>query len=279
MRTLLFDGSYPITSPYGFRVLNGKKEFHDGVDFGMPVGTPIKAPQDGIVHTAGVVDTFNSNSPNLGVLIHARSGVYYTVFHLSKVLVKKGDRVFKGQTIALSGNTGLSTGPHLHFGVYRQPWRYAIDPTNFYIITNTMNENEIIQLRNFYNAKDKVYQSQLFTKLEQDEQNAFMSWDGDNNDAPDLEFLANRIVALRQELHEQQNKKQQPTTSIADLIPNNGITSTISTLILSIGSILLAFGILEPNQVQKIADPQIINALGAIITTAGFIYNHLRYKK
>lgn len=109
-----FSGTYPVTSPFGPRIhpVYGYERFHSGVDFGTPLGTPILAVLDGVVVTAGPGGGYG----NVVIIKHANN--LSTVYgHLSKVLVKPGDFVKQGQTIALSGNTGVSTGPHLHFEV------------------------------------------------------------------------------------------------------------------------------------------------------------------
>ncbi|MCR5084171.1 MAG: peptidoglycan DD-metalloendopeptidase family protein [Succinivibrionaceae bacterium] len=83
---------------------------HNGTDFGVPVGTPVLSTADGIVVKA----TYNRAAGYFVVIRHRDP--YTTVYmHLSKLMVKPGQHVKMGQTIARSGNTGLSTGPHLHF--------------------------------------------------------------------------------------------------------------------------------------------------------------------
>lgn len=83
---------------------------HKGVDFGIPNGTPIVAPSDGVVEHVAY------QARGAGRYIKIKHGHITTVYmHLSKTLVKPGQRVKKGERIALSGNTGGSTGPHLHY--------------------------------------------------------------------------------------------------------------------------------------------------------------------
>lgn len=83
---------------------------HNGTDFAVRVGTPILAPADGVVDTARY-----SKSAGYYIVLRHR-GSYSTVYmHLSKLNVKPGQRVKIGTVIARSGNTGLSTGPHLHY--------------------------------------------------------------------------------------------------------------------------------------------------------------------
>lgn len=83
---------------------------HKGVDFGIPTGTPIVAPSDGVVEHVAY------QAKGAGRYIKIKHGHITTVYmHLSKTLVKPGQSVKKGERIALSGNTGGSTGPHLHY--------------------------------------------------------------------------------------------------------------------------------------------------------------------
>lgn len=83
---------------------------HNGTDFAVPIGTPIIAPSDGIVEHVAY------QAKGAGRYIRIRHGHITTVYmHLSKSLVKVGQAVKKGDRIALSGNTGGSTGPHLHY--------------------------------------------------------------------------------------------------------------------------------------------------------------------
>lgn len=93
---------------------------HDGVDWGVPTGTSIKAAASGVVTTAGW-------GTGYGMLVIVDHGNGYKTYyaHNSKFLVSRGDRVSQGQVIAYSGNTGRSTGPHLHFEI-----RYNNRPQN-----------------------------------------------------------------------------------------------------------------------------------------------------
>lgn len=99
----------PVTSPWGPRIL-GTGTFHYGVDFYVPIGTPIKASSGGVVISAGL-------SGNLGfaVTISHSDGSQTTYAHLSSIAVAYGQQVAQGQVIAYSGNSGYSLGPHLHF--------------------------------------------------------------------------------------------------------------------------------------------------------------------
>ena len=102
------------SSSYGWRIdpFNGHKAFHEGLDFPAPTGTPILAAADGIV-------TASERTADYGniVKINHGSGLETRYAHASKLLVKAGERVVKGQIIARVGNTGRSTGPHLHYEI------------------------------------------------------------------------------------------------------------------------------------------------------------------
>ena len=104
-----------MTSDYGLRrdPMGHGVEFHNGIDFEANIGTPVHATADGVVESAGP----RAGYGNAVILDHAFG--YRSLFgHLSKVLVKPGEKVKRGEVIALSGNTGRSTGPHLHYTLY-----------------------------------------------------------------------------------------------------------------------------------------------------------------
>lgn len=101
-----------ITSPYGVRVLSGRKEFHSGIDIGAPTGTNIVAAESGMVSYAGYMRGFG----NVIILSHNRG--YSTVYGHNLVnKVKKGQYVKKGSIIGKVGRTGNASGSHLHFEV------------------------------------------------------------------------------------------------------------------------------------------------------------------
>ena len=102
------------------------KQFHNGVDFAAPKGTPIYAAYNGVV----VAATYSSTMGNYVMIDHG-DGLYTIYMHASKLYVKKDDVVKKGQKIAGVGTTGRSTGNHLHFSVrkngeYVSPWDYIV---------------------------------------------------------------------------------------------------------------------------------------------------------
>ena len=100
-------------SPDRLHPITGRQSPHNGVDIATPVGTPILSTGDGVVSRVG-------NHPFAGRYIDINhNGAFETRYlHLSNVLVKRGQIVKRGHKIALSGNTGRSTGPHLHFELH-----------------------------------------------------------------------------------------------------------------------------------------------------------------
>jgi len=104
-----------ITSRYGMRKdpINGNLQFHSGVDFRGNIGTPVMASLDGVVSVVGENWLYGK------YIIISHSNGYKTLYgHLNSFNVKQGDRVARGRKIGEVGNTGYSTGPHLHFGMY-----------------------------------------------------------------------------------------------------------------------------------------------------------------
>jgi len=103
-----------ISSPFGWRVhpILKNRRFHSGIDIAIPSGTPVQAADSGVVLISG----WNGGYGYFIAIDHGK-GISTAYAHNSRLLVKEGDVVSKGQTIALSGSTGWSTGPHLHFEV------------------------------------------------------------------------------------------------------------------------------------------------------------------
>ncbi len=104
-----------ITSIFGSqRILNGEaKNYHGGIDYAAPTGTKIKATEKGTVVLAHD-DMYYSGKT---IIIDHGYGVFSSYLHLSRIMVKVGDTVRKGENIGMVGSTGRSTGPHLHFGI------------------------------------------------------------------------------------------------------------------------------------------------------------------
>ena len=104
-----------VTSEYGYREspFDSGNEFHRGIDIATRMGKEIVSPADGLVIEIG----HGTADGNYLRIDHGHGfSTYYA--HLSKVSIKQGNRVRRGDLIAYVGNTGRSTGPHLHYGVY-----------------------------------------------------------------------------------------------------------------------------------------------------------------
>jgi murein DD-endopeptidase len=110
-----FEGNYRLSSNFNPRRLHpvtGRVSPHNGTDFAMPIGTPITAPANGRVERVG-----NHHAAGRCIVVRHDNGYRTRYLHLSQPLVSQGERVTMGDRIALSGNTGRSTGPHLHYEV------------------------------------------------------------------------------------------------------------------------------------------------------------------
>jgi len=114
------------SSSYGWRIdpFNGNKAFHEGLDFSANAGAPIFAAAGGIVSAAETMPDYGKI-----VIVSHGSGLETRYAHTSKILVKVGERVEKGQVVALVGNTGRSTGPHLHYEIRLNG--NALDPRKY----------------------------------------------------------------------------------------------------------------------------------------------------
>jgi len=104
-----------VTSPFGYRIhpVYGYRRMHNGIDLRGPSGTPVYAVTSGVITKA----KNNSNGYGNEVLIKHDNGMITQYAHLSKISTSYGRKVKKGQLIGKVGSTGVSTGPHLHFGV------------------------------------------------------------------------------------------------------------------------------------------------------------------
>jgi murein DD-endopeptidase MepM/ murein hydrolase activator NlpD len=111
-----------ITSGVGMRIdpIDGKWRHHNGIDIAIPEGTPVKAVAPGVVVYSGLRSGYGNT-----VLIEHDNGMITVYGHNSRLLVAQGQSVDAETTIALSGNTGRSTGPHLHF----EAWQAGVNVT------------------------------------------------------------------------------------------------------------------------------------------------------
>ena len=131
-------GNAPITSPFGPRESPGGvgSTNHNGIDLGVAEGTPVPTPVDGTVDDVGSQGGPGSGYGNF-VVIKDGKGMYHLFAHLSEQCVQKGDTVKSGTIVAKSGNTGASTGPHLHYTVTSDQscagMNGAVDPCQYSI--------------------------------------------------------------------------------------------------------------------------------------------------
>lgn len=115
-----------ITDKFGYRIhpITKKRHLHSGIDFSADVGTPIYAPADGVVEYAQTKGNYGKY-----MLINHPFGFKTAYGHLQKFAVKSGNYVAKGDIIGYTGNTGRSTGPHLHYEIrYLHKW---LNPDKF----------------------------------------------------------------------------------------------------------------------------------------------------
>ena len=115
-----------ISSGYGFRQhpVYDERRLHTGVDISVPAGTEVKATADGVVSFAGWTE-----GSGIVVVVEHGHGFRTAYAHNGKATVRVGQRVARGETFALSGSTGLSTGPHLHYEVWKKGRH--VDPADF----------------------------------------------------------------------------------------------------------------------------------------------------
>lgn len=138
-------------SPNRRNPVTGIVQPHNGTDFAVPIGTKVIATGDAIVVKA-------ASTPSTGRYVVLRhNGKYSTVYmHMSKLLVRSGQRVKQGQAVGLSGNTGRSTGPHIHYEV-----RINNRPVNAMRVDLPMNDNLSAQKKRQFLAKVKQYSNDL----------------------------------------------------------------------------------------------------------------------
>jgi murein DD-endopeptidase MepM/ murein hydrolase activator NlpD len=139
-----------ITSPYGYRIhpVTRTKSFHYGVDYRGRIGDPVYTVADGTVIYSGY-DGLNGNK----VVVKHKDKTQTFYLHLNKSLVKNGQKVKARQRIAQLGNTGRSTGPHLHFSI-RDPKGKWANPMNKRMIATQKLEGE--KYARFINQMDDI---------------------------------------------------------------------------------------------------------------------------
>ena len=122
------DARSAMTQGYGatsFAKNGYRGKWHNGVDFGVPIGTSVLASEEGTVVAIGNQDSYcNKGAYGKFIVIRHANNLTTLYAHLSRQVVQKGDVVKRGQLIGYSGRTGYATGPHLHFTVFAGPTFY-----------------------------------------------------------------------------------------------------------------------------------------------------------
>lgn len=117
-----------VASGFGYRIdpVYKTRRFHEGLDFTAPVGTPIYATADGVVKEAG----YNTGGYGNNVVISHGFGFQTLYAHMYKIKARVGQKVKRGEVIGYIGNTGKSTGPHLHYEVHKKG--QPVDPIYYF---------------------------------------------------------------------------------------------------------------------------------------------------
>ena len=127
-----FDGEFPVTQYFGEKITDPAG--HTGIDYALYLGTPVLAAMNGkVIRVSHLATGYGTH-----VLLEHEGGLQTIYAHLSSVNVSIGTSVSEGQEIGRSGNTGNSTGPHLHFEVRR--FGKAVDPEEFLKTSGTAAE-------------------------------------------------------------------------------------------------------------------------------------------
>ncbi len=146
---LPFDGRVYLSSPFGWRTLNGVRDYHKGVDLVGQDNITIRAPCDGVIGQSTMIPQYLTDvegnqytNPNNTwqwgnyVRLDTPDGLYIFMCHMSERLVTVGQKVTRGQALGVMGNTGYSFGAHTHFEV-RNARGESLDPTPYLGIENT----------------------------------------------------------------------------------------------------------------------------------------------
>lgn len=137
-----------VASGFGSRIdpIYRTRKFHAGMDFTSPVGTPVTATGDGVVESIESKQWGYGNS----IVINHGYGYKTRYAHLKKFKVRRGQKVSRGEVIGYVGNTGKSTGPHLHYEVLKN--NDPVNPANYYYSDLTPEQYEaILKLSNAHN--------------------------------------------------------------------------------------------------------------------------------
>jgi hypothetical protein len=193
-----------INSGFGNRTdpLTGQNTYHSGIDIGVPLGTPVMSSFDGVVTTVNYPKSSDSASAQ-------DAGIYAVVMsqdpelnmssrylHLSESFVAAGQNVKKGQIIGLSGNTGRSTGPHLHFEMI-PPGGEAVDPSPYVLMMSKLTDVAMSEAKLAMNKIPwKSMQSQFANRIPYYETNRMLYLNGVYIQSSVPSFSSNAQVSL-----------------------------------------------------------------------------------
>ncbi len=138
---MIYSGRFSVTSPFGWRLLNGQSENHKGIDVVGLTDKHVCAVRSGVVRASQIITDKSNRTWEWGnyVRVDGDDGMYYYYCHLDQRLVSVGQRVKKGDHIGIEGNTGYSFGSHCHFEV-RNLSGWSVDPAPYLGIPNAVGQ-------------------------------------------------------------------------------------------------------------------------------------------
>ncbi len=134
---LPFDGRVYLSSPFGWRNLNGVRDYHKGVDLVGQDDITVRAPCDGVIGQSTIITDKNNLTWQWGnyVRLDTADGLYIFMCHMSERFVTAGQKVTRGQALGIMGNTGYSFGAHTHFEV-RNARGESLNPCGYLGVEN-----------------------------------------------------------------------------------------------------------------------------------------------
>ncbi len=162
--TSCFKGKFRVTSPRGYRTLNGKREYHKGLDLVGVTDSTVYSICDGVVRTA-----YQSNGAGYYIVVTMADGrrVFYMHLKAKSFKVKDGDRVKKGQALGVMGSTGNSTGAHTHLELREPGTGYGdLDISEFTGIPNKVGIYEYKDISQMTQAEKHKYAYECACNLE-----------------------------------------------------------------------------------------------------------------
>lgn len=138
---MIYAGKFKVTSPFGWRLLNGTTDNHKGIDVVGLDDKHVCAVRPGVVGASQIITDRSNRTWEWGnyVRIDGDDGMYYYYCHLDKRLVSVGQRVNKGDHIGIEGNTGYSFDPHCHFEV-RNLSGWSVNPAPYLDVSNAVGQ-------------------------------------------------------------------------------------------------------------------------------------------